>query len=632
MADLLAIGKSAVAAQHKMLSTTSNNISNVSTSGYVRQRSSTYTNVTGYGVGPTLTQRINNEYQQQEVWRDTSASAYYQTVYNELSPVDQYLSSSSIGMSSSITNLFTSLQSATNNPSSTAERAEAMSSLNDLAVRFNTLYEDVSKAETDNRTKIEEDVQHVNDLLANIAKYNSAILAAKNKEDTETYNLMDQRDAAITELATYIDIRTYPDDDDSNVTLITMASGQSLLLEDGNYAVFDQVAGNPDPSSTQLCYKFVNSQEKGVILNSETIGGELGGLLESREEIKDVKRQLGQLAISMADAFNTQNKEGLDLNGNEGKNLFNIFNSDGSNVITTVSDSSTGGSVKVSYVEGSYDKISTDSFLVKADGSGNNKIYCKDDNGDYTVEVSSTELITNYGLNLTVSGSGSFFIDPTINAASTIDLAVTNSESLALASKYRTSYDTSNSGTGILSISDYSKVNKELNITAVSSTKIQIDGRSFNLQNGDWYCENDGRSLEYEFGLKLEGTISAGDTFSVVSAKGTDVSGDNTNGLLMTAFESGSVIRNSTSSNLQSFAQRYSTLTGTYGSTVNSANTNMTAAEAKLTQSTSSYESTSSVSLDEEAANLVQYQQYYSAAAKIITASQTIFQALINAV
>ena len=85
---LLSIGKSAVAAQQQMLNTTSNNIANVGTDGYVRQRSQTYTSLLNYGVGETLTQRLNNEFTQQEVWRDTSANSYYDTIYNQLASID----------------------------------------------------------------------------------------------------------------------------------------------------------------------------------------------------------------------------------------------------------------------------------------------------------------------------------------------------------------------------------------------------------------------------------------------------------------------------------------------------------------------------------------------------------------
>ena len=99
---LLSIGKSAVAAQQQMLNTTSNNIANVGTEGYVRQRSQTYTSLLNYGVGETITERLNNTYSQQEVWRDSSISNYYDTVYGQLSSIDKYLSSESTGMSGAI--------------------------------------------------------------------------------------------------------------------------------------------------------------------------------------------------------------------------------------------------------------------------------------------------------------------------------------------------------------------------------------------------------------------------------------------------------------------------------------------------------------------------------------------------
>ena len=73
-------------------------------------------------------------------------------------------------------------------------------------------------------------------------------------------------------------------------------------------------------------------------------------------------------------------------------------------------------------------------------------------------------------------------------------------------------------------------------------------------------------------------------------------------------------------------------LTSGFGTVVSNAQANATASEAKLAQSTDLYESNTGVSLDEEAANLVKFQQYYQAAARIISASQTVFDALISAV
>ncbi len=79
------------------------------------------------------------------------------------------------------------------------------------------------------------------------------------------------------------------------------------------------------------------------------------------------------------------------------------------------------------------------------------------------------------------------------------------------------------------------------------------------------------------------------------------------------------------------FTEGYASLTSRLGSAVYSADTNLSAAESKMEQTSELYSSESGVNLDEEAANLIMYQQTYQACAKIITASQTIFDALISA-
>ena len=54
------------------------------------------------------------------------------------------------------------------------------------------------------------------------------------------------------------------------------------------------------------------------------------------------------------------------------------------------------------------------------------------------------------------------------------------------------------------------------------------------------------------------------------------------------------------------------------------------ATEAILAQATSSQSSLSGVNLDEEAANLIKFEQYYTAAAQIIQVARTTFDTLIN--
>ena len=74
--DLLGIGSSGVLAQQRLLQTTSNNIVNVNSQGYVRERTLVFTNSIGLGTGDIKTQRVINDYMQGEVRRDTSAYHY----------------------------------------------------------------------------------------------------------------------------------------------------------------------------------------------------------------------------------------------------------------------------------------------------------------------------------------------------------------------------------------------------------------------------------------------------------------------------------------------------------------------------------------------------------------------------
>ena len=64
--DLLGIGTSGVLAQQRLLQTTSNNIVNVNSQGYVRERTLIYTNSVGLGTGDMVSERVINAYATKE--------------------------------------------------------------------------------------------------------------------------------------------------------------------------------------------------------------------------------------------------------------------------------------------------------------------------------------------------------------------------------------------------------------------------------------------------------------------------------------------------------------------------------------------------------------------------------------
>ena len=667
---LLSIGKSAVAAQQQMLNTTSNNIANVGTEGYVRQRSQTYTSLLNYGVGETITERLNNTYSQQEVWRDSSISNYYDTVYGQLSSIDKYLSSESTGMSGAILDTLKSLQSAVNDPSSLAQRTEFIGSVNGLVNRFNTLYTDVNNTQQFNTSRIREDIGTVNEIIAKIANLNKAVQATLGEKSSVAYNLQDQRDAAIQELSKYMDIRTYNQKD--GVILVTLSTGHSLVLQDGNHAVLEEVPGKFDYSNSQLNLTYKNSRgdtSSETTLDNTTIGGELGGLLEVRTEIEEVEKSLGQLAIAMADAFNQGNHNGVDLNGNLGGDIFTI-----APVTTLGSNSNSVVTTTVNFGEGA--NVTTNDFYIEFTDTDYNVYTVARDNAERVPILTgqtATELnLSKYGITIKFDGTTKagdyFFIQPTLAAAFDIKPAITSESQLALASALKAEVDPSNFGKATAVISNIYNTSSIDTSTGKLELKAGVPGvpgapafviidNEGNYEVFDSFDSNGNRnslgvadkscngvnilahikqggtplSKIYGYDITVNGKVFAGDKFNIeVNSNGI---GDNSNGLAMCEMQTADLVASGTSNGVkQTFVERYSLLTSEFGTVVNNASANATASEAKLAQSVAQYENITGVSLDEEAANLVKFQQYYQAAARIISASQTVFDALISAV
>ncbi len=118
------------------------------------------------------------------------------------------------------------------------------------------------------------------------------------------------------------------------------------------------------------------------------------------------------------------------------------------------------------------------------------------------------------------------------------------------------------------------------------------------------------------------GTPAVGDNFSLTPGG----IASNGNVLAMTNLVSQNLLSGQTLSNA------YATLVGRVGSAGQAANVAATTAQGVLSQVQSVQQSISGVNLDEQAADLVSYQQAYQAAAQIIASAQVLFQSLLTAV
>lgn len=134
-----------------------------------------------------------------------------------------------------------------------------------------------------------------------------------------------------------------------------------------------------------------------------------------------------------------------------------------------------------------------------------------------------------------------------------------------------------------------------------------------------------GQNISYNgWTMQVSGTPTAGDVFNV--APNTTGTGDNRNALLMAGLQSQNLMSNGTTTLLGQFNQ----MVGAVGSKTNELTTTSAAQTTLVAQTVAAQQSVSGVNLDEEAANLLQYQRAYQASAKAMQIANTMFDALLT--
>ncbi|MEH6500401.1 MAG: flagellar hook-associated protein FlgK, partial [Pseudoalteromonas distincta] len=329
MADLFNIGLSGLRASQTHLSVTGQNITNVNTPGYSRQsavqaaQNPSFSGVGYIGNGTNITDvtRIYNEFLTNQVRTSTSINSEVTAYQRQMEEINTVLSSTATGITPGMQNFFDALQTAIEDPASSAGRQLFLSEAEGLASRFNTVQERLSTQTQFIGEQMGTMANQVSRLATTIAGYNDSIeRAAAN--GSQPNDLLDARDEAVRQLSELVGITVVKQD--SNSINIFIGSGQPLVV--GKEASSLQVVpGRSDPSRSEIVLASGNTQQEVTSLIS---GGELGGLLRYRRDVLDpAMNAVGRLALSIASEVNDQLGKGLDINGRAGADLFKQINS-----------------------------------------------------------------------------------------------------------------------------------------------------------------------------------------------------------------------------------------------------------------------------------------------------------------
>jgi len=481
-----------------------------------------------------------------------------------------------------------------------------------MTSRLHALSGQLSSLDHETDQRIGAEVGQINTLSQGIANLNVQIQRAGTRPPND---LLDKRDELVRQLSTHVGIRVTPQD--GNMINVTTGNGQGLVL--GSRAQGLKTVPNAfDPSRHDV------ATADGSVITSRISGGALGGVLDFRRDMLDPARNaLGRTAVALADAMNTQNHAGMDLNGALGGDLFTTTTP------TVHANANNGGSATVSATFGDVSALTTSDYTMRYDGSAWSLTRGDGTAVPMTGTGTAADPFVADGLQFQVAGAASagdsFLIQPTANAAAGTSVAITDPRLIAAASPVAASAAGSNTGSGAigaLSVTDATNTNllQPVAITFTAANTYQINGSgSFTWTPGSPIVAN-GWSLD------LSGAPQPGDTFRV--GPNTAGAGDNTNALALAGIADKAVLDGGNSTLTDAYAQ----LVSGVGVDAQQAASGLDLQTALLNQSIASQQSVSGVNLDEEAANLVRYQQSYQAAAQVISVAGTLFDTMLSAV
>lgn len=642
-ANILSIGVTGLNAAQANLAVTGQNITNASTPGYTRQQTVQSANTPmytgsgffGQGVNVETVKRVYNEYLTAQVLSAQSSAAALASYQQQINQVANLVADANSGMGSAISSFFSSLSQLSADPSSTPSRQAFLSDAQTLVARFHDLSERLDQIKHQVNTQIASEVSNINTYAQQIAEINERIVITQAAGQGQTPNdLLDQRDLLISELNQKIRVTVLPQDDGSYNLFI--GSGQPLLV--GN--IVSTLVATPDAYDSLRTNVAMQVPGGGVMQLSDSLlsGGTLGGLIAFRNETLDsVENELGRTAIALAQSFNDQHRLGQDLNGEMGEDFFSV---PAPTVLPNPANPVPQVTVGAEIVD--VGKLKASDYLLTSNGGGNYTLTRLSDN---VTLVSNGPLPASVdGLNITLSASApngaSYLIQPTRAGARDIAVALTDTNDIALATPIRTTAALGNSGDATISagaVADgFAPLTADVALSYDGGNLVGFPLGAVVSVNGSTPVTitsdspptpvpyTSGATISFDgMSFQITGNPDNGDSF--VIAANTGGVADNRNALLLGQLQSAKVLNGGTTS----FQDSYAIMVNQIGNKARAVQVNSVAQQSLVEQSRNARDSVSGVNLDEEAANLLRFQQAYQASAQLISVSQKLFDALL---
>ncbi len=636
---LLNIGVKAMFANYAALQTTGHNIANANVEGYSRQQAELETaqgqftgaGFFGKGVDVATVSRAHDEFLTREAAIARSQSEADRTRADQLSRLEAVFPPGERGLGYGAGQLLNSLVDVASNPQDASARQVVLSNVQDLALRFSSAAGQLDSLQGGVTQDLKNSVASVNEIAQRIAQVNQQI-AITFGSGQPANDLLDQRDQLLSRLSAFVQVSTIPASDGSVGVFI--AGGQRLVL--GTDAAKLSLAPDGFDVTRQSLAIVEGGQTRP--LSAALIGaGSIGGLLRfQNEDLSAARNNLGRMATALATRLNEQQALGLDLRNPPGAGapLFAVGAPLALPASTNARDAAGNFISTVSMVVSDPRALVASEYQFAPDPSNAGQ-YLLTRNADGLVRSIASGATVD-GLTITVgtpvpAAGERFQLQPFARSAADMRRVLDDPRGLAAASPLEATRGVANTGTATVAslavVSAAANPNQTASIAFTSAAGAyawELRDRTSNALlssgTGTWQA---GQPIALNgFELRLDGVPASGDTFNV--AKTAYPGTSNGNALALVALRDEGFVGG------DSVTDAYASLMAGIGVKVQGAKSAADISAAVASQAESQRSSAAGVNLDEEAARLLQYQQSYQAAAKVLQVAQSVFDTLLK--
>lgn len=645
---LMGIGTRAMFANYAALQTTGNNIANANTQGYSRQQvelstaKGQYTGAGffGQGVNVTTVTRSYDRFLTTQAASTNSVASADAARNDQLTQLENVFPLGESGLGYAAGKLLNAFVDVANNPQDASSRQVVLTRAQELSTRFATAGAQLNTLQIGVTLDVRSAVDTLNSQAKQLADLNKQI-SALNGTGQPPNDLLDQRDQLIADISSKINVTTIQADDGSIGLFI--GGGQSLVLG-ANANTLKASPDDYDPAKVQIT--LVEGGVDRPVLSQSITGGSIAGLLRfQNDDLSAARNLLGQMAVAISGAINQQQSLGLDAGqpAAAGAPIFSVGAPRTLPASANLGDASFGLTVTDST------HVLASDYELRFDGASYSMTRLSD-NAQVANGLSAADLAAGVQvdgltvqLNAGASASGDRYLLQGVGTASAeMKTVLANPKGLAAAAMVTSNFAVTNTGTataaslGVVDPSTYdptltARFTFNNNTGDYSYDMLDASNGVVSSGTGTWTA---GQPISVNgFELQLAGVPRSGDVVSVGPT--TSPAANNGNALNFVALANSAFVGAETLSNGsiapgKTITDAYASALSEIGVRVQSAKSAAGISSSVAATAESARANKAGVNLDEEAARLIQFQQSYQAAAKMLQVAQSIFDTLLQ--